>query len=199
MLSCKRQRYVFFFFDISYLNVRRVRKVTEGDSSEGDVHDEDAPNREELDDSSLVERLPTDLSISEPSSPVYGVISKKQEEPEAQPAERPFCVHISSSQDLLDESPIDKVVPPAAVVEPDVTIIDASELHTATPGEMKFLRIISQLDAAFPPPLRGEFQPSEFQRAVLDDMKRKRQKFGHKHGLSIMATAVGKVRLRINA
>lgn len=99
----------------------------------------------------------------------------------------PFCVHITSSQDLLEDSPMEKAVPPPPA--------DDTARAAATPDDdMKFLLRLSTLNCGFPPPVRGEFQPSEFQRAVLDDIHRKRIKFGHKHGLSIMATAVGKVR-----
>ena len=170
--------------------------MTEGDSSE-----EEAPKQilkhVQIEDSSVTEpTAATSSPAKQASLDSYAIDGP----PIAKPApatlmdDRQFCVHISNSQDLLEDSPKDKVSPAVADDEPEVTIIETTvDLRTASPGEMDFLRRLSHLDAAFPPPVRGEFQPSEFQRAVLDDMQGKRQKFGHKHGLSIMATAVGKV------
>lgn len=140
--------------------------------------------------------LSEDLSLP----PAPSLDEKPIVAPPAQPLtldDRPFCVQISSSQDLMEDSPLDKAPQPAPADDAAAARDRNAELHTSTPGEMEFLRRLSHIDAAFPPPIRGEFQPSEFQRAVLADMQRKRAKFGHKHGLSIMATAVGKVSLHL--
>lgn len=170
--------------------------VTEGNSSDEEA--EEPSPRGEADPAINVDESSSSAAalLSDPAPPELEQLPKKEdaEPPSAPIFDEPFCVHISSSQNLLEDSPIEKIAPPAVLHQPDVTIIEPVELRTATPGEVDFLRRVSQLDATFPPPIRGEFQPSEFQRAVLDNMQQKRQKLGHKHGLSIMATAVGKVR-----
>ena len=82
----------------------------------------------------------------------------------------------------------------------DVKGRDDRDEEVGTPEEestQAHLANLSRLDPTFPPPVQGRFQPSEFQRAILHRMQQIRLKRGHKIGLAIMATAVGKTVLGI--